>query len=250
MNTFIYFNSILDKRRFNRLPYILFRQSIDTASIIHSGRNTIWTTNLNNTVLVVKMFGNGLKSKFLYSFRASKAKRSMCNAIELQKLGVSTPTPIAFAEKRNILGFLQRCWFVSEYEESMSYAEALLIYGTDVADAFAGFVAELHEKGILHNDLNNSNVRVKVSPKCTFHFSLIDLNRMRIYPKGKTIPNPLWMKDVCRFCHIDNGFMRFISQYLRMRHLPNSLSKDMIKAKRKHDRKNEFLHKFKKIIKL
>lgn len=250
MNTFIYFNSFLDKHRFNRLSCILFRQPINTASIIHSGRNTIWTINLNNTVLVIKMFGNGLKSKLLYTFRASKAKRSMCNAIELKKLGISTPTPIAFAESRNILGFLQRCWYVSEYEESISYAEALPIYGTNVADAFAGFVAELHAKGILHNDLNDSNVRVKVSPKGTFHFSLIDLNRMCIYPKGKTIPSSLWMKDVCRFCHIDNGFMRFTSQYLRMRDLPNSLSKEMIKTKRKHDRKNEFLHRLKIFIKL
>jgi len=198
--------------------------------------------------LVIKMFGNGLKSKLLYTIRASKAKRSMLNAIELKNLGISTPPPIAFAESRNCLGFLQRCWYVSEFEESMSYAEALPIYGTNVADAFAGFVAGLHEKGILHNDLNNTNVRVKVSPEGSFHFSLIDLNRMRIFPKGKTIPRPKWMKDVCRFCHIDDGFMHFASQYLRKRCLPDSLLREMLKTKRKHDSKNVFMHKLKKYI--
>lgn len=248
MKTFIYFNSILDKNRFNSLPYILFRQPIDTASIIHSGRNTIWTIKLDNTVLVIKMFGSGLKSGLLYTFRASKAKRSMRNAVELKKLGISTPTPIAFAESRNFLGFLQRCWYVSEFEKSLSYAEALTIYGTNVADVFAGFVAELHEKGILHNDLNNTNVRVTVSPEGFFHFSLIDLNRMCIYSKGRIMPRYMWMKDVCRFCQLDNGFMHFVSLYLRKRNLPDSLSEEMIKTKKKHDRRNIFLHKLKKYI--
>lgn len=169
----------------------------------------------------------------------------MHNAIELKKRGFSTPHPIAFAEARNSLGILRRCWYVSKYEKSMSYAESLPIYGITLTNAFAGFVASLHDNGILHNDLNNSNVRVNVSPQGSFHFSLIDLNRMRIYPKGKTIPYSKWMKDICKFCSINNEFQQFAFQYLKIRHMPESLLNGIIKTKRRHDRKNIFLHKLK-----
>lgn len=217
-------------------------------SILHKGRNILWRAMCNNSNLVIKEFGNGTKSKFVYAIRKSKAARSMANALELIKRGIATPAPIAFAETRNLLGLLQHSWFISEYEESQSYIKAYHIYGHILTVAFADFVACLHEKGILHDDLNNTNVRVKISSSGEFHFSLIDLNRMRIFPLGKQIPLADCMKNVCRFCSIHDEFKIFARQYLRSRNLPDAMLAQMLTAKRRHDKKDNIRHYLKKII--
>lgn len=218
-------------------------------SILHKGRNILWRAGCDDSDLVIKEFGNGIKSEFIYAIRKSKAARSMDHALELLRRGIATPAPVAFAETRNSLGFLLHSWYISEYEESQSYLEAYHAYGHILTVAFADFVASLHEKGILHNDLNNTNVRVKISSSGEFHFSLIDLNRMRILPLGKKIPLAECMKNVCRFCSIHDEFPIFARQYLRVRNLPDSMLTQMLAAKRRHDKKDNIRHNLKKIIK-
>lgn len=249
MRTNIYFQSPRDENKFKSLPHSLLCKPAES-SVIHAKRNTIWITEQYATAMVIKRFSHGVKSNFIYTFRASKAKRSLKNAVELTRRGIATPRPIAYAEARNALGILQRSWYVSEYEKSLSYNEALSVYGDSLIDDFAEFVAELHVKGILHNDFNSTNVRVTVNPHGNFRFSLIDLNRMRIYAAGHAIPDSMWMKDVCRFCSISHGFKRFASQYLKVRDLPATLLHDMIMVKKRHDRKDIFRHKLKSFFRL
>ena len=245
----IFFKSQYEEKKFGNLSRLLNDSLADECDIIHNGRNKIWSVNLCDTQLVVKKFGNEIIKRIIYSIKPTKAKKSMLNAIKLIERGVSTPYPIAFAERRNKLKILKESWYITEYETSDSLGSTSSIYGSKAIDAFAEFVANLHDMGIVHNDLNNTNVRVTISSNGRFHFSLIDLNRMRIYPEGHIIPQSIWMKDVCRFCSIDNGFYRFSSEYLRHRGFPPQLLDDMIKTKKSHDRKNIFLKKLKSLIK-
>lgn len=56
-----------------------------------------------------------------------------------------------------------------------------------VLDAFARFVAELHEKGIDHRDFNQGNILCGYSPeKGQWRFELIDINRMRFLDRPLT----------------------------------------------------------------
>lgn len=56
-----------------------------------------------------------------------------------------------------------------------------------VLDAFARFVAELHEKGIDHRDFNQGNILCGYSPEeGQWRFELIDINRMRFLDRPLT----------------------------------------------------------------
>lgn len=213
--------------------------------IIHNGRNRLWICRLRDKVFVVKHFRKSVKNMLLYRFGRSKAAKSWHNSTELTRRGINTPAPVAYVETRNAAGCLLDCLYICRYEPSESLCRAIEEYGNEAIENFAGFVSELHRKGIRHDDLNNTNVRVtKVDGE--FVFSLIDLNRMMIYPTDMAVPLNECFKNVCRFCCLDNVFDTFITAYLSKRQLPLSLKKIAVRFKKRHDR----LYDLKKMFKL
>lgn len=217
-------------------------------ALIHNGRNSLWAVRVGEDEYVVKHFRRCLKNAIAYSVRSSKAKRSLRHAEELITRGISTPRPVAYAEERNAVGMLGDSWYVCSYEPAMSLEEALRAYGESCLEAFAAFVAMLHERGVRHDDLNNTNVRVNLAGDGTPVFSLIDLNRMKIYPAGTCVPTDECLRNICRFCDIDDGFDRFVRVYLECRRLPRCLMLRAVKVKARHEQKGRLKKRIKKLI--
>lgn len=222
----------------------------DKAEVLHFGRNRVLKVNSSIGPVVVKCFNKGLKNRLLYSFRQSKACKSYKNATELLARGIQTPMPVGFVEFRSASGLLRGAYYVSGYEVRMTLYEAILKYGRACLAAFAEFVAELHIKGIRHDDLNNSNVRVSVEDERIFSFSLIDLNRMKIYPRGQCVPNDECFKNICRFSSLDDDYIYFVMKYIEHRNMPDKASACALEAKKRHDTIVDAKKWFNKLIKL
>lgn len=204
--------------------------------VIYSGRNRLVAFEHDGRRYVAKMFSRRIKNGLLYMLRESKAKKSFNNAKELLRRGISTPAPRAYYECRGLLNYLNEACYICDYEDSIPLCDAITGYGDLCLKAFAAFVATLHDRGILHYDLNNTNVRVTVGSDNEFHFSLIDLNRMKFHEPGEQIPLRECFDNLTRFSGFDKGFMTFACEYLRARNLDESLLKELAWIKICHDR--------------
>lgn len=217
--------------------------------IIYKGRNEIIRITFNNCDIVVKQFGKSVKNGIVYSFRKSKAKKSFENALTLLERGILTPRPLMWSERRSRSNYLLESCYICDYVETLSLCEAIDIYNEICIVAFAEFVASLHEKGILHHDLNNTNVRVKVDSQDRLTFSLIDLNRMTFYESGDKIPIKKRFANICKFSSFDDSFVLFAENYIRFAQIAPGLTKDLFKIKSDHDHAVDRKKKFKSIIK-
>lgn len=178
---------------------------------IFSGRNTIKTMDVDvlggePLRIVVKHFRKpDILKKVSYGyFGSTKAERAFDNGVELLKRGISTPQPYAIVE-------YSRCGLPQDYylitsemvlppiEDGMPYHENTGPYDKEMAAAFGRFIAELHGKGILHHDLNRTNVLYEKDADGKFHFSLIDINRMKFYDAGTMIPLEECMENMTRY---------------------------------------------------
>ena len=215
--------------------------------IIHNGRNTIWKVPYG--AIAVKSFSDSLKNRIIYIFRKSKAEKSYTNALALLSRGIDTPAPYGYIEKRGTFNFLLASEYICKYEQRIPLKDAIMRYGRECLSAFAGFAARLHQNGIRHDDLNNTNVRVAVDADRNFIFSLIDLNRMKIYPPGQPVPEKECFANLCRFCSFDSEYIFFLKKYLEARDMPPAQLSSAIKAKKRHDRKVDTIKCFKRLFK-
>ena len=152
-------------------------------NVIHQGRNTLKQFSENGLDLVVKSYQiphiiNRLSYGF---FRASKAKRAYEYAITLQLDKIGTPQPIAYIEQR-FAGLLYQSYFVSE-RSTCPYTFNTLIqqpsyeYRTLVLQEIGRFTADLHTKGMLHQDYSGGNILFDVQNGKVL-LELVDLNRI------------------------------------------------------------------------
>lgn len=157
--------------------------------LLFAGRNTIKRFCLGGIDVVVKRYGHITAfNRLMYStFRKSKARRAYEHAAQLRESGISTPEEIAMIETYKN-GILQDCYFISAYSSyhSMTF---LRDKGFDresmypLIDAMVEWIVELHDKGILHQDLNVSNILYKKMANGKFVFQVIDNNRMKFSKK-------------------------------------------------------------------
>lgn len=230
-----------------RVEDILARACGD-GEIIHSGRNQIWKVENGGDAVTVKRFSRSLKNRILYSARKSKARKSYDNAVILRSRGISTPEPCGYKEIRGVFNTLVDSYYICRYEESLSLRAALERYGDECMTAFASFVARLHEQGIRHDDLNNTNVRVRVAAGGQYEFSLIDLNRMKIYPEGASVPPEESFRNICRFGYFDDSFRLFVGKYTAARSMDWNMAQQALAVKERHERRIERKKKFKRLI--
>ncbi len=155
----------------------------ENGEIIHDARNQIKIINLDNTNLVVKSFKiPHFINQVVYAyFRKSKAYKSFHNALRLQTLDISTPSPIGYIEFYKA-GLLKKSYFASEhfnYDYTMAHIRGSHPENSDdVLKAFARFSYELHEKGVSHSDYSCGNILIKEESE-SIHFSIVDINRMK-----------------------------------------------------------------------
>lgn len=220
------------------------------SEIIHQGRNQIKLIKSQPSWLTVKSFSQSLKNRIVYSVFKSKAHKSYDNALILLNRGINTPLPYGYIECRNCLGMLMHSEYICEYQYSLTLYEAILEYGRECLGAFAEFVARLHENGIRHDDLNNSNVRVNVDEQHNFSFSLIDLNRMKIYKDGMEVPEKECFRNICRFSSFDSDYIYFVMKYIETRNMTSEKFNCAVSYKKNHDKKVDAKKYFKKLITL
>lgn len=204
--------------------------------VIHEGRNRITRLDTPSGPVAVKYFSRSLKNRLIYAIFSSKAERSFLHALELKRRGISTPRPLAYAERRGPLHTLDDSLYICEYEEATDLRDYLEA-APDAWRNFARFTALLHSKGIVHRDLNNTNVRVRTGADGTPLFSLIDLNRIKFKAEGEEVTGREAYANLVRFSYLTPGFHEFAREYTRLRGLPESVYHEIIRIKEAHERR-------------
>lgn len=162
---------------------------LEQGTIIYNNRNVLFRIGqneklgLNWDVLVKKYKLVRKYDRFRFRFLASKAERSLKIALDLLRNGLNTPQPIAIVEDWGGFNRLVNCYYLTEFLE---YDTSLLqvIKGTDenlkreIIVKAAQYIRAMHDLGIIHHDLNASNILIK-NIETHPEIFLIDLNRAR-----------------------------------------------------------------------
>lgn len=189
--------------------------------ILHDERNIIKEFSIANQKLVVKCYKQPLLiQRFIYSFiRKTKAHRAYLNANRLRKRGVDTPEGIAFIEVWH-KGLFSDGYLVTDVNNDSPIANLLHQesgFCKVLAEQFAAFALELHMKGILHHDLNSTNVLYREEESGRYHFSVIDINRMKVYRKGVLPTKDDCLKNLTRFTWDYDLFEFVLTAYAKKR---------------------------------
>ena len=163
------------------------KNGVPSHAVEHTGyRNRLFTLPTTLGEVNIKAFRNpSFPNKYVYTtLRKSKARRSAEHAARLLNIGIDTPAPIAWIEKKHGLG-LRSSYYISRevmVEGDLRYWERLAPRERDtLLEAYARFMVKLHEHGVLHHDLSPGNVIWTHDNDGCFVFRLVDLNRMTFY---------------------------------------------------------------------
>ena len=124
---------------------------------------------------------------YSYGLREPKGCRAYKYAKVLLDKGISTHKPIAYIEERNAFGILGYSYLITEqinYDMRMyEVGDAKPGSYEALAKQLAAFAADMHQKEVLHLDFSPGNILVNIedknSPIPIYHFTIVDINRMR-----------------------------------------------------------------------
>lgn len=239
--------------------YTILRKFIQDIDSTFRDGGTIISKNNRNTIkrYLVNKHGNKLfdivvkqsrpKSfyhKIIYGiFAKSKSRRSYENAHILVAAGCVTPEPISFVEIRH--GYLlQSCYYISAYTDAVSVRTELEEKANyQLANSFAHFIAHLHNNGIVHHDLNLSNVLYNKTDN-KYEISVIDINRMT-HRKAKNLNILQCYDDFVRWTDNKNLYIFVMEEYAYTRGIPvHEFIRQSLVIKRIHN----FIWKIRHII--
>lgn len=224
-----------------------------TGSVLWNKRNQIRRFVITSLTLVVKKYKRpNVFQKIGALFSHTKAEKAYRNGLELIRRGFLTPEPVACLEIRGAV-FIKEAYLVTLNTDWPPIANELdrPDWNKSLATAFAQFAARLHQQGVLHNDLNKTNVLYNVGADA-YRFQLIDNNRMRFLPqvsmstdKGQApsqkyqIPSDRdCMENLTRFTGNLALFSFVAEAYACARELDADLwSCRALRQKRRHDRR-------------
>lgn len=210
-----------------RAPGLLFEDP--GARILLKSRNTIAEVPLplapkKTATVVLKEFGlrgvNRLKSLVL----ASKARKAWRGASALVERKVNTPPPVSYLESRK-RGFVDKSYFLAGFVEDAREIRFLLreLDGQALDGLLrdvAVFLADAHDRGVLHRDLSDGNILVGTNPRGGRVFYLLDTNRVRT---RKRVGGLARMKNLIRLGIPPDRQDRFLAYYARGKALPKIL---------------------------
>ncbi len=186
--------------------------------VVHDGRNRVVVFEHDGVRYVVKRFKRAnLVQQVAYTFfRPSKARRAYAYAARLRALGFCTPREVAYME-RHRGGLFTVGYFISE-ECAWPTAIVPLVraeqFDKPLALAVAALLVRLHSQGVLHGDINLSNVLYQPTAD-GYAFTLIDTNRSRFtqgWPSDEAC-----LHNLTRLTH-RRDLLDFIAQeYARLR---------------------------------
>lgn len=153
-----------------------------SGKLLYDGRNRVKSFTVGDTVMVVKRYKrpNIIQSISYTFFRKSKALRAYLFAGMLRERGFDTPREVACIEiGRGIL--MSDSYFVSASCTLPALSELLRVEDFDRGAAcdLAAFLVRLHAGGVLHGDLNLTNILYDKQPDGHYKFTLIDTNRSK-----------------------------------------------------------------------
>jgi tRNA A-37 threonylcarbamoyl transferase component Bud32 len=132
----------------------------------------------------------------------------------LRKLGINCPEPIAYIEERDFL-FTYGYFIYLKCNDPFVYPQLVekKNFDRDLADAVAGYLAEIHAKGVIHGDMNLTNILYRKDAD-HYDFTVIDVNRCKFKRKLKKSD---CYKDLRRVAHRRDLYEYIISKYARLR---------------------------------
>lgn len=217
--------------------------------MIYQGRNTIKRFMYEGREWIVKRYKKpNLIQRISYTFfKKSKAERAYLFSFELQARGIDTPEGIAYIENRRN-GLVDDCFFISATCNDRTVNSTFggkEEFDTHLADCLAAFFVQMHTKGVLHGDLNLSNILYhKKDEEDAFAFSVIDTNRS-VFKSSPTRQECL--DNLKRVTH-QRALLRYIvTQYAILREWnPEESVHTVMKALEKFERKRKMKRALKK----
>ncbi len=155
-------------------------------------RNVVEKVTIQGKEYVVKTYKRpNFFNRFAYTYlRKSKAERAYMHAKELLRLGIDTPCPVAYMEKKR-KGLFNKGYYVSEYLPYRLMHDAYTELGEHdkekLTKDFMDFTIEMHDKKILPLDFNSSNIFYHFDEEeGHYRFAITDTNRMRFGKRPST----------------------------------------------------------------
>lgn len=216
---------------------------------IYSKRNVVKRFQVEeNAVAIVKRYKvPNLIQRLAYSFyRKSKAERAYNYAALFLQKGIETPKPIAFIEIYQ-RGLFTDSYFVST-EDNRSSCNALLDStfreAEELIDNLVDFIISLHKKGIMHGDLNLSNILYWKEKDGKYSFSVIDTNRSRFID---TPSKHRCLKNLMRMTHNFSVSAGLVAAYARKRGWDERECVDYVRKEiEAFEHRNDLKHSFRK----
>lgn len=184
--------------------------------VLYEGRNTVKRFQVNGIYIVVKKYKHpNIAQRIAYTFfKSTKTERAYKFAALLRSKGIDTPHEVAYIETRRH-GLFTTGYFVSlnctDHDTSCLLKSQPFDHA--LANALALFLVKVHEKGVLHGDLNLTNILYHINPDGSYHFSLIDTNRSRF----KRPTEAECLDNLKRLTHKRDLLMYIISLYAKHR---------------------------------
>lgn len=220
-------------------------------TLLYDGRNQIRMFEVDGEKVVAKRYKrHDIFKMLVYTFfRKSKARRAYENAVELKSRGFSTPQEVAYMEKR-FAGLIRQVYYVCAYTDWQPIKPCLIEqepFDETLAEAYAHFVAMLHESGVLHRDLNPTNVLYQKKGD-RYEFELIDINRMQFF--DGPVPQAECMENLTLFWWLSPVYRYILKIYAADRHWTADDVEKAVEVKKIHDkqwvRRKRITHLFKK----
>nr|WP_246394947.1 lipopolysaccharide kinase InaA family protein [Microbulbifer rhizosphaerae] len=177
-------------------------------------RNAVWKVadprDPEKSLVVKKPDRLPWNKKLADRFKPSKGLRSWNGAVELQRIGVATPRPVAWFERIE-RGAPTENWYICEFQPgNLSVRDFFSAFKQGASchrgvakreflQKLAQFLLKLHKRGAYFRDLSGGNMLVRLDENNEPHFSLIDTGRARFYPKQLTVSRRL--SDLKRACY-------------------------------------------------
>lgn len=217
---------------------------------VHSGRNTIKIFNIDGDgdheplcVAVKSFIKPNIFQRVDYSFiRKSKARRSYRNAARLTDRGFDTPANMAYIEVWSH-GLFRQGYYVAMADFAPGADKLLDEDHADMMSRLGEFTARLHEAGIIHRDLNLSNILCHATDNGDIRFSLIDLNRMTFVRKGRRLPLTTYMDNIMRMATPDS-LHPLLARYAEVRGLAPAYVRRTFTTRQKQKETAHPLHDF------
>lgn len=170
--------------------------------------------------------------RLAYTFwRKSKAHRAFLFASHLRSLNINTPKEVACIEIYKG-GLFCEGYFISLPCEWPALFDEMVgerkVFDQQLADATAAFFVTLHQKGVLHGDLNLDNILCKNSGTKGVEFSLIDTNRTRFVSQPTQV---MCLTNLVRVTHRRDLLRYIVNRYANLRGWSAERSTDFVIAK-------------------